>query len=615
MIKEAFSFMAIVKVLAMFRAKEANLRHRKVFYWQKFCHAQDPSDIQFSDVSQHLPSRRQWARPKRTQRHSTSRPSVDTLQDSIVRKVQGVYYAGRLQEFEWGRRLTDFVNRIQARVASDDIEFDKPELMLRTKAVGLGCRPKFRCISAYRNLEDRVILALANKYLARKFDSLLSEGCYAFRAGKSSPIGRAIGNIIDFRRTINEPLYVAECDIVKFFDTIEHDTVMAVFEDACVKVGLDDKAKLILKTFLASYDVRDVMHCDFWGELSKSGDWDFLSNLPTTKRIGLPQGGALSGLLSNLVLASVDYSVRSLKMDDLLYARYCDDIIIVSKREEDCQKAFDACRTRLESLGLRSYPCKQDVVYGSDYYTDKSKGPFAWGNPSIVPNAISWVSFLGYSIRYDGSARLRKETLLGHVKSIREECETFLSNAEKVGLRHLADKQKAIESFLYRLLSKGTGRIHVEPIKGLGRCWLSAFRFVGESKAGLKQMRYLDYVRSSAIDRLLRKLGVRLGDNKDGEKREGLYLGKPFSYYGSCERLRRKLISETYDLSVSDCEIINNGPLDNTGDTGDKPMPNAEDAQNLEDTSKDNDGVEEEPDIQDEEWVVSNWGRARGFGG
>ena len=254
-------------------------------------------------------------------------------------------------------------------------------------------------------------------------------------------------------------------------------------------------------------------------------------------------------------------------------------------------------------------------MYGSDYYTDKSKGPFAWGNPSIVPNAISWVSFLGYSIRYDGSARLRKETLLGHVKSIREECETFLSNAEKVGLRHLADKQKAIESFLYRLLSKGTGRIHVEPIKGLGRCWLSAFRFVGESKAGLKQMRYLDYVRSSAIDRLLRKLGVRLGDNKDGEKREGLYLGKPFSYYGSCERLRRKLISETYDLSVSDCEIINNGPLDNTGDTGDKPMPNAEDAQNLEDTSKDNDGVEEEPDIQDEEWVVSNWGRARGFGG
>ena len=615
MITEAFSFMSIVKVLAMFRAKEANLRHRKVFHWQKFCCEQNPSDIQFSDVSQYLPSRREWARPKRAQRHSTSRPSVDILQDSIVRKVQGVYYTGHLLEFEWGRKLTDFVNRIQLRIAADDLKFGRPELMLRTKAVGIGCRPKFRCISAYRNLEDRVILALANKYIARKFDSLFSEDCYAFRAGKSSPIGRAIGNIIDFRRTISEPLYVAECDIVKFFDTIEHDTVMAVFEDACIKVGLNDKAKLILKAFLASYDVRDVMRYDFWSELSKSGDWDFLPSLPTTKQIGLPQGGSLSGLLSNLVLASVDYSVRSLKMDDLLYARYCDDIIIVGKRKEDCQKAFDACRTRLESLGLRSYPCKQDVVYGSDYYTDKSKGPFAWGNPSVVTNAIPWVSFLGYSIRYDGSARLRKETLLGHVKSIREECETFLANAEKAGFRHSVDKQKAIESFLYRLLAKGTGRIHVEPIKGLGRCWLSAFRFIGESKAGLKQMRYLDYVRTSAIDRLLRKLGVRLGDEKKEGKRETLYLGKPFSFYGSCERLRRKLISETYDLSVSDRKVIDNGSIDNTCDDGDEHMSNAEDAQDQKATSKDSDGVEEEPDIQDEEWVVSNWGRARGFGG
>jgi len=607
MITEVFSFMSIVKVLAMFRAKEANLRHRKVFCWQKFRCEHDPSEIVYSDVSQYLPKRREWARPKRVQRHSTSRPSVDTLRDSIIRKVQGVYHAGRLQEFEWGRNLTGFVDRIQRRIKSDTIEFGSPELMLRTKAVGPGCRPKFRCISAYRNLEDRVILALANKYLARKFDSMLSDDCYAFRAGKSSPIGRAIGSVIDFRRTISEPLYVAECDIVKFFDTIEHDTVMAVFEDACIKVGLDDKAKLILKAFLASYDVRDIMHCDFWSELSKSEDWDFLPDLPTTKRIGLPQGGALSGLLSNLVLASVDFSVRSIKVEDLLYARYCDDIIIISKRKEDCQKAFDACRTRLESLGLRSYPCKQDVVYGSDYYIDKSKGPFAWGNPAVVPNAISWVSFLGYSIRYDGSTRLRKETLLGHVKSIREECETFLSNAEKVGFRHPADKQKAIESFLYRLLAKGTGRIHVEPIKGLGRCWLSAFRFIGESKAGLKQMRYLDYVRSSAIDRLLRKLGVRLGDNKDGEKREGLYLGKPFSYYGSCERLRRKLVSETCDLSVSDCEIIDNRPLDNTGDNGDKPMFDTEDAPNQEGPPKDNDELEEELDIQDEEWVVSDF--------
>ena len=36
MIDDAFTFMVIVKTLATFRAKDANLRHRECFYWQRF---------------------------------------------------------------------------------------------------------------------------------------------------------------------------------------------------------------------------------------------------------------------------------------------------------------------------------------------------------------------------------------------------------------------------------------------------------------------------------------------------------------------------------------------------------------------------------------------------
>ena len=165
-------------------------------------------------------------------------------------------------------------------------------------------------------------------------------------------------------------------------------------------------------------------------------------------------------------------------------------------------------------------------------------------------------------------------------------------------------------------MAKGTGRIHVEPIKGLGRCWLSAFRFIGESKAGLKQMRHLDYVRSAAISRVLRKLGVRLGDEKKEGKRETLYLGKPFSFYGSCKRLRRKLVSEIYDLSVSeqpevtfDCSLES---LNNICDKDGSPISETESLHN--DNAKQGDDLED-IEIQDEEWVVSNWGRARGYGG
>jgi hypothetical protein len=200
-------------------------------------------------------------------------------------------------------------------------------------------------------------------------------------------------------------------------------------------------------------------------------------------------------------------------------------------------------------------------LYNANYYVAKSKGPFLWGNPSVVGGAISWVSFLGYSIYYDGSTRLRKETLRAHAKSIREECETFLLHAGKFGFRDPSNKPKAVGDFLCRLMAKGTGRINIEPIKGLGRCWLSVFRFVGESKLGLKQMRYLDYVRSSAIARLLRKLKLRkgkLGDNSAEDAKAVLYFGKPFSYYGSCKRIKRKVVAADSELSL--CDVRDENP-------------------------------------------------------
>ena len=293
MIDEAFSFMAIVKTLATFRAKEANLRHRENFYWQRFERDSNPAEMIFSEVAQYLPSRREWARPKKEHRHSSHKPSVDISHDAIYRKVQGVYYAGRMSEYEWGRKLSDFVKRVQDRVATGDFKFDRPELMLRTKAVGEGCQPKYRCISAYRNLEDRVILSIANKYLSVKLDGILSSNSYAFRIGKKSPVARAVGKIIDFRKCFKAaPLYVAECDIVKFFDTIEHDVVLRAFDVVCNKVQLGNKAKALVKAFLESYDVRDILSSRFWDKLAETGDWDFLEKLSRDRRIGLPQGGA-----------------------------------------------------------------------------------------------------------------------------------------------------------------------------------------------------------------------------------------------------------------------------------------------------------------------------------
>ena len=254
--------------------------------------------------------------------------------------------------------------------------------------------------------------------------------------------------------------------------------------------------------------------------------------------------------------------------------------------------------------------------------------------------AIPWVSFLGYSIRHDGSTRLRKETLLAHVKSIQEECETFTLQAEKFGFRNPHDKYKAVGDFLCRLITKGTGRINIEPIKGLGRCWIAVFRFVGESKSGLKQMKYLDYIRSSAIAKLLRRFHMRQLNIKNNRPSGGnlkpcLYIGKPFSYYGSCEKLNRKSIANDrcfslyecitpQDVGVSDVSTIE--PLEDLECVDADMCPEHDDveralgaeeclhnASEAKDAPSDSEEIDD-LDIYDEEWETSGWERARGFG-
>ncbi|MBK7506182.1 MAG: hypothetical protein IPI52_14345 [Bacteroidetes bacterium] len=79
------------------------------------------------------------------------------------------------------------------------------------------------------NLKDRIILSITNKYLTRLFDDHFEDCSYAFRSKKNRE-GTVILNhhdcikeILDFRkRNLEKPLWVAECDMEKFYDTVNH---------------------------------------------------------------------------------------------------------------------------------------------------------------------------------------------------------------------------------------------------------------------------------------------------------------------------------------------------------------------------------------------------------
>ena len=575
MLIDEFTFMAIVKVLATFRAKEAILRRRKCFYWQRFKKPENknPERTIFSDASLYLPSRREWTRPTYKQRHKCRTPIIEVLRDSIYRKVQGVYFSGKLDEYEWGRRLQVFVSKIHNRVERNDFDFKKPRLWPKQKASSTGSKVKYRIISHYEDLSDRVILSLANKYLSKKLDHTLTNGCCAFRTSIKYTPSSIVRKIISLRKANKRNLYVAECDIVKFFDIVSHNLIRQILKKKLATVEGDESFLMLLEGYFRSYSLKNVSESNtipkqVWqGESDLTGESylkSLYNNSVDISQFGIPQGGALSGFLANLAMSSVDEAMKEVSGGDVFYARYCDDIILIAKTKKLCENAFHLCLAELSSLKIPFHPIIKDVQYGMSYYGMKSKGTFTWGASA---NAIPWISFLGYCVRFDGDVRIRKETIFAQALSIREECLKFLTENKRYGLRDTVKLTDVMADFLYRLISKGIGRINHNPLKGAGRCWVGAFRFVGESRYGIRQMRYLDKVRSAAIAFVEKKLNLKLRLSKGA--RTSLYLGKPFSYVGTAERLARASIACNRFFDVQEGGEKKMKPEDASDNTGD----------------------------------------------
>lgn len=615
MLEDAYTFLAIVKALATIRAKEANLRHRRCFYWQNFKLDDDPGRIVYSDAANLLPPRREWSRPRRKQRDSSRRPIIEVLRDSIYRKVEGVYRAGRLDETKWGRQLQSFVMELQKRVRESDFNIHRPKLWLRPKAVPIGGKQKYRCISFYENLSDRVLLALANKYLCRVLDPLLSEDCYAFRTSVKLTHVTAVKRLIALRKSHEGRLYVADCDLLKFFDVVNQDVVRDAFRRKCQGLPIDARVFALVDGFLSSYNQRYVL--DFKTQ-SKDKEWKDFSGVELKtlaklyygevplEKLGLPQGGALSGLLANIVLDSVDQVVSSFKETGVSYMRYCDDMILVGQTKKTCNLALSACVSKLVELKVPTHHIDRKVEYCSQYYSTKAKGPYVWACPNQFRGAAPWVSFLGFCIRYDGEVRVRKETIQGHALSIREECSKFFDTYQRCGFRKGVDREDSVARLLFRIVNKGVGRISVSPLKGMGRCWLAAYRFVGTSKSGQRQMSYLDWVRSSMFALLKNRLGLRY-KRKDAEGSESsLYFGKPFSYLGTSKRVARDCVARNRKLLLEAKEVMQ--PYDDCGGNGkvkDEPIETSIGEDVEIDTERDG-------EVKDEPIDTSGWERASG---
>jgi RNA-directed DNA polymerase len=164
---------------------------------------------------------------------------------------------------------------------------------------------------------DRLIQQAIYQVLMPIFDPDFSDHSYGFRPGRS-----AHDAVYQIREYIREGYRVAvDMDLSKFFDTANHDVLMH-------RVARKVKDKGVLR-LIGKYLRAGVM---VNGRLQKT-------------RKGVPQGGPLSPLLSNILLDDLD---KELEHRARRFVRYADDFIILVKSQRAGERVMRSVQRFLE---------------------------------------------------------------------------------------------------------------------------------------------------------------------------------------------------------------------------------------------------------------------------
>ena len=179
---------------------------------------------------------------------------------------------------------------------------------------------------------DRVVQQATAQVLSLGYDKYFSEHSYGFRPGRSCQ--QAIEEALGY---LNEGYeWVIDIDIEKYFDTVNHDKLVSILRER-VK---DAKTLRLIRQFLQAGVMED-------GRISPSKE-------------GVPQGGPLSPILSNVYLDKLD---KELEARGLCFVRYADDCNIFVKSEMAANRVMKSVTNWLErKLRLKVSATKTKVV-------------------------------------------------------------------------------------------------------------------------------------------------------------------------------------------------------------------------------------------------------------
>ncbi|MBP7830374.1 MAG: hypothetical protein KA248_10695 [Kiritimatiellae bacterium] len=576
----------VLSYLCRFRAKLAKTRNRAHLVYQatgnpKFKPDTHPLRPDEELLCSLLPNRRQWKKLGQNPRRSENGQPLNSTDKNVCSLLMTVAFCKKQRPEEpFLRRLDDFTREVLALIRDGYRPIATPEIFPKLKddkkSSGNSCRP----ISAYP-LADKIAICLANQYLTDFFDPCFRDCSFAFRARREidgkpfKPTHHdAFQKIVDYRRRQGKKrLWVAECDIQKFFDTVNHSVIKKAFKRMAVRADRHNgvmhsrEMERVFFAYLASYrfnkhvaplvkkgqayfdqfDIPDGNFGNVQETLKNAGIYRSFNNA----RFGIAQGGALSGFIANLVLHEADDAMLRDDDLDLLYVRYCDDMIIMHPNRQKCRSYMRRYERALRRLKLLPHDSTSTPAYGKAFWDQKSKPPYSWSASAGIP----WIGFVGYEINVGGDIRVRKRSL---VREMRKQYATVREVLGALRPRLPRATNKTIEeSITNRLIQMSVGKVRLHNYDKVQNelCWVSGFRLLNDNKYSRIQLKRLDRCRN----RLIRKIGHQLRRTParepppkggSGRNRQLVYYGRPFSYYH--QALKKRSIVAASPLALLD---------------------------------------------------------------
>lgn len=522
--KEYFNDEHIIRLVAKNRAKKALLRGEFLFY--RNISKTAPIFKKRFDIDKLCPPRKQWLRLSKHIRKSLS--PIKSLELSIYLPIKKLYKSNITAEEDWVNNLKDLIFSIQQDcIENKTFTFSEPKIKPELKDEKTFT---YRPISNF-TFKEKIVASLTTKYLTNTFEILWKKtnSAYAFRSAERLLTHHtAVEDIIKYK-SLNTKVYASECDIKKFFDSVNHEIAMNIFQrqiELLKKEGVfvDDSAVKIFRSYLDSYTFKETVlnKSKFWFEKfnisNSSAHFEWIekelkdANLSEDVSIGVPQGGALSCFISNLILHEVDVIIKEKNDENLFYARYCDDMILLHVAKEKCQQYLNIYTEGLSKLNLFYHDNVAINNYNSSFWNSKSKLPYSWNNPIIEVGSVPWLSFVGYQIKHDGLLRVRpksvKKEKIKQVKVIDSALRNLHIRNKTKAQNNLSIKTKQV---VYRirkkLLAMSIGVINIEGLKyGNKFCWIEGFKLLKGNDFITSQIRSLDRNRVRQIYRLKRHL-------------------------------------------------------------------------------------------------------------